>query len=137
MTETSTPLSRWHTVLAARDAAAIPELLAEDAVFRSPAVFAPQEGRPLVTAYLAAAMKVLGDDFRYEREWVGQDSAVLEFVVSEVAGREVHGIDLITWNSAGLIESFTVMVRPMRALEALMGAMAAELTDQAAATAPE
>jgi ketosteroid isomerase-like protein len=136
MTETSTPLSRWHAALAARDAAAIPELLAEDAVFRSPAVFAPQEGRPLVTAYLTAAMKVLGDGFRYDREWVGPDSAVLEFV-TEVAGREVHGIDMITWNSAGLIESFTVMVRPMRALEALVGAMAAALADGAAATAPQ
>jgi len=126
MTETSTALARWHAVLTARDAAAVPGLLAPDAVFRSPAVFAPQEGRDLVAAYLTAAMTVLGDHFRYEREWTGPDSAVLEFV-SEVDGREIHGIDMITWDDAGLISSFTVMVRPLSALNTLMARMAEEL----------
>jgi ketosteroid isomerase-like protein len=126
MTDVSAPLARWHAVLAARDAAAVPGLLAPDAVFRSPAVFKSQEGQDLVTAYLTAAMAVLGDHFNYQREWTGPDSAVLEFV-SQVDGREVHGIDMITWNGAGLITDFTVMVRPFSALQALMGAMAAEL----------
>lgn len=126
MTEVSAALARWHAVLEARDAAAIPGLLAADAVFRSPALFKPQEGREVVAAYLAAAMAVLGDGFRYEREWTGPDSAVLEFV-SEVDGREIHGVDMITWDDGGLISSFTVMVRPLSALQALMARMAEEL----------
>lgn len=126
MTEVSTALARWHAVLEARDATAVPRLLAEDAVFRSPALFKPQEGREVVAAYLTAAMTVLGAGFRYEREWTGPDSAVLEFV-SEVDGREIHGIDMITWDDAGLISDFTVMVRPLSALQALMGRMAEEL----------
>ena len=126
MSEVSTALARWHAALEARDTAAIPGLLAPDAVFRSPALFKPQEGRDVVAAYLVAAMTVLGDGFRYEREWTGADSAVLEFV-SEVDGREIHGIDMITWDGAGLISGFTVMVRPLSALQALMGRMAEEL----------
>lgn len=126
MTEVQTALARWHAVLEARDAAAVPGLLADDAVFRSPALFKPQEGRDVVAAYLTAAMTVLGDGFRYEREWTGPDSAVLEFV-SEVDGREIHGIDMITWDDAGLISGFTVMVRPLSALQALMTRMAEEL----------
>ena len=126
MTEVSAPLSRWHAVLAARDVAAVPGLLAPEAVFRSPALFKPQEGRELAAAYLTAAMAVLGDHFSYRREWTGPDSAVLEFI-SSVGGREVHGVDMITWDDEGLITEFTVMVRPFSALQALMEAMAAQL----------
>ena len=127
MTATTTPLDRWHDAMAGREAHAIPALIAPDAVFRSPAVFAPQEGKELVTAYLTAAMAVLGEHLRYQREWVGADSAVLEFV-SELGGREIHGVDMITWNDDGLIVDFTVMVRPLSALQALMPQMADELT---------
>lgn len=129
-TETTSPagrgLPRWRTTLSDRDAAAIPGLLAEDAVFRSPAVFSPQEGRQVVTAYLTAAMDVLGDGFSYVDEWVGTDSAVLEFV-SEVDGLEVHGVDLIRWDDQAQIISFTVMVRPLKALHALVARMGERL----------
>lgn len=33
--------------------------------------------------------------------------------------REVHGIDLVHLNEAGLIEEFTVMLRPRSGLDAL------------------
>jgi SnoaL-like domain len=121
-------LARWHAVLEARDPAGVPGLLAQDAVFRSPALFAPQEGRDVVAAYLGAAMTVLGPEFRYHREWTGPDSAVLEFT-SEVSGREIHGIDMITWDDAGQITDFTVMVRPFSALQALMQAMVPALAE--------
>lgn len=127
MSDVNDALSRWHAVLEARDPAGVPALLAEDAVFRSPALFAPQLGRAVVAGYLGAAMAVLGPAFRYHRHWVGPDSAVLEFT-SEVDGREIHGIDMVTWDEAGLITEFTVMVRPFSALQALMAAMAAQLT---------
>ncbi|MGD9957811.1 nuclear transport factor 2 family protein [Nocardioides sp.] len=126
MTDLSSALARWHAVIETGDVAGVRRLLAPDAVFRSPAVYAPQEGADLVAAYLTAAMSVLGDHFRYEREWVGADSAVLEFV-SEVDGRELHGIDMITWDADGLISNFTVMVRPLSGLNALMPRMAQEL----------
>jgi hypothetical protein len=127
MTDSAAALARWHDVVAARDPAGLSALVAEDAVFSSPAVHAPQEGRDTVVGYLAAAFAVLGPGLAYRREWLGADSAVLEFT-TEVGGREVHGIDMITWDADGLIRDFTVMVRPVRALEAVIEAMAAELT---------
>ena len=48
-------------------------------MFRSPAVHTPQEGKAITTAYLSAALVVLGPSLRYVREWYGSDSAVLEF----------------------------------------------------------
>ena len=45
-------LARWHDVVASRDAVGLPALIAEDAVFRSPAVHTPQEGRAVVVLSL-------------------------------------------------------------------------------------
>ena len=73
--------------------------MAEDAVFRSPAVHTPQQGRDTVVGYLTAAFTVLGRS-SYDREWLGEDSAVLEFR-TEVGGLQVHGIDMITWDGRG------------------------------------
>lgn len=122
-----TGLARWHPVMESRDAAVLPGLIAEHAVFRSPAVFRPQEGRALVAAYLGAAMVVLGDGFRYVDEWVREHDAILEFV-SVVDGLEVSGIDRITWDDEGQITEFTVMLRPLKALNAVVARMAEEVS---------
>jgi len=119
-------LARWHTVAESRDPAGLPELVAEDAVFRSPAVHAPQEGRDTVVGYLTAAFTVLGPALTYEREWLGADSAVLQFR-TVVDGLDVSGIDMITWDADGQIIDFTVMVRPKKALDAVIEHMGAEL----------
>ncbi|WP_082623942.1 nuclear transport factor 2 family protein [Nocardioides sp. Soil805] len=122
----ATALARWHAVAESRDAAGLPALVAPDAVFRSPAVHTPQEGRDVVVAYLAAAFAVLGPELVYDREWQGEDSAVLEFR-TEVGGLTVHGIDMITWDDDGLITDFTVMVRPAKGLQVVVEHMGAEL----------
>ena len=74
-------LAGWHAYMAdGGDPQALRDLLAEDAVFHSPVVHTPQEGRDKVFAYLHAASHVLGgDDFRYLRAIVDGDQAMLEF----------------------------------------------------------
>lgn len=119
-------LSRWHDAVARKDAAGLPAIIAPDAVFRSPAVHAPQEGRDVVVAYLSAAFTVLGPSLTYHDEWVRESDAVLRFT-TVVEGLDVEGIDLIRWNEDGLIADFTVMIRPFKALEGVIAAMAREL----------
>lgn len=119
-------LARWHEVVESRDAAVLAGMIAEDAVFNSPAVHAPQEGRDLVVAYLGAALVVLGPTLTYHDTWTRENDAVLRFT-AEVDGKQIEGIDTITWDDAGAIVSFTVMVRPIRGLEAVIGAMATQL----------
>ncbi len=51
---------------------------------------------------------------------------MLEFE-AEVDGLIVNGVDMIWWNEAGQIIRFTVMVRPLKALNGLVARMAAEL----------
>jgi len=59
--------------------ALLDDLLADEVVFRSPAVFAPQQGRALTVRYLTSAMLVLGPSLRYISQWHDHNSAVLEF----------------------------------------------------------
>lgn len=123
---TLTPLARWHELVRSQNAAGIGALLAEDAVFYSPVVHTPQVGRAITHRYLAAAFQVLfNPSFRYVREVIGPRDAVLEFQV-EIDGVSVNGVDLISWNEAGKISSFKVMLRPLKAIQLIhqkMGAL--------------
>ncbi|TQR84840.1 nuclear transport factor 2 family protein [Mycobacterium hodleri] len=127
---TSSVIERWHQFIGGgHDPAVLDALLDDDAVFYSPAVFTPQEGRQKTAAYLMAAAKMFGGtDFHYVEEWVGDRSAVLEFAAT-VDGVYVNGVDLITWNDDGRIVSFKVMMRPFKGLQAIMPKMA-ELLQQ-------
>lgn len=114
----------WHEFLASRDPAALQKLLADEVVFHSPVVHKPQPGKSLTMGYLLAAVAVLGNDsFRYLREVVAGNHAVLEFI-TVVDGVEINGVDLIEWNDAGQIVDFKVMVRPLKAINTLHALMA-------------
>lgn len=119
-------LARWHALVADPDPAALAAQVHPDAVFRSPAVHRPQEGGALVTAYLTAALRVLAPTITYHREWRRESGAVLEFTAL-LGDREVHGTDVVEWGADGLIRDFTVLVRPLSGLTALVERMAAEL----------
>jgi ketosteroid isomerase-like protein len=120
-------LRRWHDLVRARDLAALPDLLAPGVVFRSPVVHAPYQGREATAHILAGALHVLGGpEFRYVREVVTGDDAVLEFV-TRCGDRDVNGIDMIRFGPDGRIEDFTVMLRPLSATLAVQEAMVALL----------
>jgi hypothetical protein len=126
MSDHPAPLRRWHAVVESKDPALLDELLADEVVFRSPAVFAPQEGKALTAGYLTAALKVLSPSLRYVSEWHDQASAVLEFE-ADLDGVYVQGVDILRWGGEGKLVSFTVMVRPMRGLQKLIELMALQL----------
>lgn len=112
-------IKRWHRIALENLPDELAGILAEDAVFESPVVHTPQQGRAIVEAYLRGALKVLNTShFRYGGEWYGDRSAVLEFF-SEVDGVKINGVDIIAWNAAGLITHFKVMVRPLKAINKL------------------
>ena len=110
-------LARWHAMIESGDSRALPEMLAEDVVFRSPFAFTPYRGRHAVAALLQTVIQVFGD-FRYHRQFVAGDSAALEFSAS-VGDLSLKGIDLIRLDADGRIVEFEVMIRPANALLAL------------------
>ncbi len=120
-------LERWHAVVQSRDPQALAALLADDVVFHSPVVHTPQRGKAITLQYLMGAMHVLNTaHFRYLRQIAGERDAVLEFM-TEIDGIEVNGIDLIRWGDDGRIIDFKVMVRPLKAINAVHQKMAAML----------
>jgi len=124
------PLDTWHRLVRTQDRAGLDTLLAQDAVFHSPVVHTPQRGRKLAALYLGAAFEVFFNPaFRYVREIVGPSDAVLEFE-TEIDGVHVNGVDLIKWNDAGEIVEFKVMIRPLKAINAVHQRMAALLARQ-------
>ena len=126
MPELPAVLRSWHAFVESRDPALLADLLADDVVFRSPAVFTPQEGKAVTTHYLTSAIAVLGPSLRYVGQWHDQASAVLEFE-ADLDGAYVQGVDMLRWNDDGRLVSFTVLVRPLRGLQKLMELMAPRL----------
>jgi hypothetical protein len=121
------PLSQWHRIVRERDAGGLAGLLADDVVFHSPVVHAPQQGRAIVSMYLGAALEVFGNpSFRYVREIAGPNDAMLEFE-TEIDGVFVNGVDLIRWDNSGRIVDFKVMVRPLKAVNTIHAQMGARL----------
>jgi SnoaL-like protein len=122
---------RFRAAVERRDVDRASELFHEDAAFRSPVVFKPYEGRDRVLKVLRAAEEVLvaGGKFRYVHQLEDSDDrvAILEFA-TEVDGKQVEGIDKLTFDEDGLITELKVMIRPATALQVVGAKMAAEFS---------
>jgi ketosteroid isomerase-like protein len=120
---------RFRAAVEAGNVEGVPELFHEDALFRSPVLFKPYEGRDHVLKVLQAAERVLaaGDGFRYVHQLEDPDDrvAILEFA-TEVDGKQVEGIDKLTFDEDGLITELKVMIRPASALQVVGARMAEE-----------
>ncbi len=109
----------------AEDIEALGALLAEDVEFRSPAVYKPYHGRDTVLALLGVVAQVF-ENFRYASEWNDGRTTILFFEAS-VGDRELQGVDILEHGEDGLVERFTVMIRPLSGLKAVVAAIEARL----------
>ena len=119
---TVSTLEIWHQIIKQQDPGRLEEVLAEDCVFYSPVVHTPQAGRELTTMYLTGAMAVFNDSFRYVKEVVTSDHAVLEFEC-DMDGILVNGVDIISFDPQGKISEFKVMVRPLKGVNMIHARM--------------
>ncbi len=123
-------IARWHRYMEGELPGGLEELLADDVVFWSPVVFTPQRGKPVTTQYLQAASQALaggeGGAFRYTKEVLAGDTAVLEFETS-IEGKYVNGVDIIRCDDAGRIVEFRVMIRPLQGIQAVHEQMGRQL----------
>lgn len=126
---------RFRSAVEKRDLASLEALFTEDIRLFSPVKFRPFEGRPMVLGLFGVLIRTF-EDFRYIGHFDGEaetsadgtpaPSEILLFKAS-VNGKEIHGIDLLQFDEAGLIKEFTVMVRPQSAVQALGAAVLAGL----------
>ncbi len=111
-------LEGWHRFVASGDRDLLASLLAEHIVFRSPFVQSPIPGRPATLLVLTTVVRIF-ENFRYHRSFVaGSYDVALEFAAN-IGKWQLKGIDLITFNEAGEMTEFEVMIRPIKALQAL------------------
>jgi hypothetical protein len=104
------------------------ELVSPDIVFNSPVVFRPYRGREALDVILRAVTRVV-QDFRFEREIGAEESSDQALMFrARVGDRELHGCDFLHIGADGLIDEFTVMVRPLSAALAFAEAMKAEVS---------
>ena len=115
-------IARWHRCLEGELPGGLDELLADDVVFYSPVVYTPQRGRAVTRQYLDAASQALsggeGAAFRYAKQVLAGDTAVLEFETT-IDGTYVNGVDIIRCDDQGRIVEFRVLLRPLRAIQAV------------------
>lgn len=117
-------MDSFRAAVEAGDIDAATALLADDVVFTSPVVFKPYAGKAVTSAILGAVFRVF-EDFRYDTSVEDGDNHVLVFR-ARVGDRSLQGVDLLHTNADGLIDSFTVMVRPLSGAQALQERMAVE-----------
>jgi len=131
-------LAKWHAHMKGELDGGLDELLHDDCIFYSPIVFSPQKGKALTKLYLGAAGNTFneGDSeksvgkpkskFKYIKEVISGDHAVLEFE-SEIDGKYINGVDIISFNDEGKIVEFKVMIRPLQAINTMHEKMKAML----------
>jgi hypothetical protein len=97
-------------------------LMSPDVAFHSPIVHRSYHGLDELRPVLAA-VTVVFEDFAYTGEWSSEDGFVLSFRC-QVDDRELEGVDILRVGASGLVEEFTVMVRPYSGATALRERMA-------------
>lgn len=119
----------FREAIEARDMDAVAAMLSADVVFRSPVAFKPYLGKAITAAILRAVVEVF-EDFHYVREIHdanGRDHALV--FEAKVEGLDVTGCDFLQFDDDGKIVDFMVMVRPLRAAEALSRQMGARFEE--------
>ena len=99
--------------------------LAPDVILHSPVSFKPTTGKSAVSALFTILLGAF-EDFRYVAQFEGDAGTVLHFRTL-IGDRDVEGIDMIHTNANGLIDDFTVMVRPLTAALALRDTVGRQL----------
>ena len=117
MSKAKNLIHKWHEVIESDDLKMLDEIIADDAVFSSPVVFKPMEGKDITMMYLYAAGQSFNmENFKYTREIHDDMNSVLEFETS-IDDISVNGVDMIEWNEDGKICNFKVMIRPLKAVQ--------------------
>ena len=110
-------IKKWHKVIKTDNLELLNDIIADNAIFSSPVVFKPMEGKEITMMYLNAAGESFNmEKFEYTKEIHDGMNSVLEFetYIDEIS---VNGVDMIEWNEDGKICNFKVMIRPYKAVQ--------------------
>ena len=122
-------LEAWHRFVASGDPEILAPLLSEHIVFRSPIVQSPIPGRAATLLVLTTVVQIF-ENFTYHRTFVaGSHDVALEFAAN-IGKWQLKGIDLVKFEEAGEMIEFEVLIRPIKALQALAEEIGARIGPQ-------
>jgi hypothetical protein len=116
----------FREAIEAGDIDAAVACLSTDVVLHSPVTFKPFEGREAVHGLFTILFRTF-QDFRYVGEYRSNDGSDVLHFRTRVGDRDVEGIDMLHYGADGLVDDFTVFVRPLSAVTALRDAIGAQL----------
>ena len=120
-------IEKWKKIIFTGKLDMLEKIIDENAIFYSPVVFKPQEGKQKVLKYLSAAVKIFQNkDFKYTKIIANNNYTCAEFEAS-FNNILVNGIDIITTRSNLIIE-FKVFLRPLKGIDVVRHAMRENLT---------
>jgi hypothetical protein len=111
----------FRDAVESKDHEAAFDLLADDVIFNSPAVFQPYEGKEAVGFLLSNVVEVF-EDFEYTDELAGAEGTTGLVFKARVGDKQIQGWDYIRERD-GKITELTVMIRPFSGLQAVLEAM--------------
>jgi hypothetical protein len=110
-------LAKWLAMVTKGDFLDLPSIIAADAVYISPFDSHLYPGRDLVCLLVRTVAGVL-EDFKYHRQFVGGDSAALEFS-ARVGNEPLNAVHLLRFNDTGEIRNIDLVARPVKGIIAL------------------
>lgn len=117
-------LDTWHKFVNERNIHELNSFISDDVTLFSPVVFKPIKGKFMVTMYLQAAAEIIANDsFKYVREVVDKQNAILEFE-TEINGLSVNGVDMLQFTKDGKLKEIKVMIRPLKGVNVVHQKMA-------------
>lgn len=107
------PLTRWKALVRDKNVEVLDDLLDEQVVYLSPVLQHPQIGKSAARLHLSVTVKLFfTPEFRYVREIVDGQAAVLEFV-TRFQNIALRGADILSWNAEGRITEFKALIGPL------------------------
>ena len=122
------PTGPFRHAVEAADLEAMMATLAPVVRFHTPVYLSPIEDRHVVSILFGLLLETF-EDFHYTDELHGESAHGLVFR-THVGDVRVEGIDLLRFDDSGLVDDFTVMIRPFSALERLRDIVTTAMTER-------
>jgi ketosteroid isomerase-like protein len=100
--------------------------MSETIVLHSPVKQEPLEGKEAVGTLFEILLRTF-EDLRFVGTYESRDGGEILHFRWRLGGQEVEGIDMMHFDAQGLLEEYTVMVRPLPAVLGLRDAVFSQL----------
>ncbi len=120
---------RFRKAVEELDLDAFGATLSPSIVLYGPVASQPLRGKAAVEALFRVLFKTF-KDLRFVGEYTASDGHELLHFRWTLEGNEVEGVDMLRFDGDGLLDEYTVMVRPMSAAVALRDAVWSQLAGE-------